>query len=96
MRNLAKKTDLKVNYSLAIAKNIEITYNYIKNRHSQTEIMERSRIIATIGPACDDVETLVEMINAGMDVARLNYSHGDFEGKAKTIANLREAEKCAR
>ena len=36
---MAKKTDLKVNYSLAIAKNIEITYNYIKNRHSQTEIM---------------------------------------------------------
>ena len=93
MRKLPKKTDLKVNYSLAIAKNIEITSNYIKNRHSHTEIMERSRIIATIGPACDDVETLVEMINAGMDVARLNYSHGDFEGKAKTIANLREAEK---
>ena len=62
---------------------------------AQTGAMERSRIIATIGPSCDNVETLVEMINSGMDVARLNYSHGDFEGKAKTIQNLREAEKIA-
>lgn len=62
---------------------------------AQTSTMERSRIIATIGPSCDNVETLVEMINSGMDVARLNYSHGDFEGKAKTIQNLREAERIA-
>lgn len=52
----------------------------------------RSRIIATIGPASNGVETLKQMIEAGMDIARLNYSHGDFEGKEQTIQNIRSAE----
>ena len=52
----------------------------------------RSRIIATIGPASDNVDTLAEMMQAGMNIARLNYSHGDFEGKERTIQNIREAE----
>jgi pyruvate kinase len=53
----------------------------------------RSRIIATIGPASDNVETLKQMIEGGMDIARLNYSHGDFSGKEETIQNIRSAEK---
>ena len=53
----------------------------------------RSRIIATIGPARDNVEALKQMIEAGMDIARLNYSHGDFKGKEKTIQNIRAAEE---
>ena len=53
----------------------------------------RSRIIATIGPASDNVETLRQMIEGGMDIARLNYSHGDFSGKEKTIQNIRSAEE---
>ena len=52
----------------------------------------RSRIIATIGPASDKVDTLAEMMQAGMNIARLNYSHGDFEGKEQTIQNIRDAE----
>ena len=52
----------------------------------------RSRIIATIGPASDNVDTLAEMMQAGMNIARLNYSHGDFKGKERTIQNIREAE----
>ena len=52
----------------------------------------RSRIIATIGPASDHVDTLAEMMQAGMNIARLNYSHGDFEGKELTIRNIRQAE----
>ena len=53
--------------------------------------MRRTKIVATIGPACDDHETLGRMIEAGMDVARLNFSHGTPEEKAQTAARLRTA-----
>ncbi len=53
--------------------------------------MRRTKIVATIGPACDDHETLVRMIDAGMDVARLNFSHGTPQEKAETAARLRTA-----
>ena len=51
----------------------------------------RTKIVATIGPACNDHETLVEMVDAGMDVARLNFSHGTPEQHAETCARVRTA-----
>ena len=51
----------------------------------------KTKIVATIGPASDDVKTLEEMIRAGMDVARINFSHGDFSGHSVTIGRIREA-----
>lgn len=53
--------------------------------------MRRTKIVATIGPACDDPETLLRMVEAGMDVARLNFSHGTPQEKAETAARLRKA-----
>ena len=41
--------------------------------------MRRTKIVATIGPACDDLETLREIFLRGVDVARLNFSHGNHE-----------------
>src|SRR5271168_2795768 len=52
--------------------------------------MRRTKIVATIGPASREPETLLRMIEAGMDVARLNYSHGTLEEHAETVGRLRE------
>ena len=53
--------------------------------------MRRTKIVATIGPASKDPDTLLAMVNAGMDVARLNYSHGTLEQHAETVQLVREA-----
>jgi pyruvate kinase len=54
-------------------------------------VTRRTKIVATIGPASRDRETLVRMVDAGMDVARLNFSHGDAEQHADTARRVREA-----
>jgi pyruvate kinase len=51
----------------------------------------KTKIICTLGPASQSVEQLVELIQAGMDVARLNFSHGTYEDHLKSINNVREA-----
>jgi pyruvate kinase len=51
----------------------------------------RTKIIATIGPASQAAETLVRMIQAGMDVVRLNFSHGTHEIHKLVLENVREA-----
>ncbi|WP_078556905.1 pyruvate kinase [Bacillus alkalicellulosilyticus] len=53
--------------------------------------MRKTKIVCTIGPASESLEKLTELIEAGMNVARLNFSHGDFEEHGARIKNLREA-----
>jgi pyruvate kinase len=53
--------------------------------------MRRTKIVATIGPASREPETLLRMVEAGMDVARLNYSHGTLDEHAETIRRVRDA-----
>jgi len=53
--------------------------------------MRRTKIVATIGPASRDPEVLVRMVEAGMDVARLNFSHGSAEEHAETADRVRAA-----
>lgn len=52
--------------------------------------MRRTKIIATLGPASHSPEVIRQMILAGMDVARLNFSHGTYEEHAWVIGNLRK------
>jgi pyruvate kinase len=55
----------------------------------------RTKIVATIGPASREPEVLVRMVEAGMDVARLNFSHGTAELHAETAQRVREAAERA-
>jgi len=52
----------------------------------------RTKIVATIGPASDSPEMLARLIRAGMNVARLNMSHGTFEQHGQLIGRIRDAE----
>jgi len=54
-------------------------------------VQRHTKIVATIGPASRDPETLVRMVAAGMDVARLNFSHGTADEHAETARRVREA-----
>ncbi|XP_072385591.1 pyruvate kinase-like isoform X2 [Diabrotica undecimpunctata] len=59
--------------------------------NSRASFIRLSGIICTIGPASRDPEVLVEMMESGMNCARLNFSHGSHEYHAETIANIRKA-----
>ena len=53
----------------------------------------RTKIVATVGPACDTYEKLLELVKAGVNVFRLNFSHGSHEDKAKIIDHIRNINK---
>ncbi len=57
--------------------------------------MRRAKIVATLGPSSDTVQKIQDLIEAGMNVARVNMSHGTHEAHAKVIANIREASSLA-
>lgn len=52
--------------------------------------MRKTKIVCTIGPAVDDYQKLVELCKAGMNVARINFSHGDYEEQAKRIELIKQ------
>src|SRR5262249_59828750 len=53
--------------------------------------MRRTKITATIGPACCNPAVITRMVRAGMDVARLNFSHGTYRDHARAIRQIRDA-----
>lgn len=55
--------------------------------------MKKTKIVATIGPKTESVEMLSKMLNAGMNIMRLNFSHGDFAEHQNRVNNLREVMK---
>lgn len=60
---------------------------------TRNKTLRKTKIVATVGPACDDAETLGAMVQAGMNVARLNFSH---ENHASHAARLRLIKRAAR
>ncbi|KAA9017036.1 pyruvate kinase [Niallia endozanthoxylica] len=53
--------------------------------------MRKTKIVCTIGPASESVEMLTQLMEAGMNVARLNFSHGNYTEHGERIQNIREA-----
>jgi pyruvate kinase len=53
--------------------------------------MRRAKIVCTLGPATESLEQIQALVDAGMDVARINRSHGEASEHAKVIANVRSA-----
>ena len=56
-------------------------------------ISKKTKIVATLGPASSSVDVLREMLIAGLDVARINFSHGSHEIHAATIKNIRQVDE---
>jgi pyruvate kinase len=70
--------------------------NITKYLHKQMDkeagidhVMHRTKIVATVGPACDTYDKLLELVKAGVNVFRLNFSHGTHEDKAAIIEHIR-------
>lgn len=55
--------------------------------------MRKTKIVCTIGPASENIETLTKLMENGMNVARLNFSHGDYKEHGARIDHIREAAK---
>ena len=55
--------------------------------------MKRTKIVATVGPACDSYDQLLALVKAGVNVFRLNFSHGSHEDKGKIIEHIRNINK---
>jgi pyruvate kinase len=55
--------------------------------------LRRAKLVCTLGPACDSLAGLEALIDAGMDVARLNFSHGSHEAHGAQLSRLRQASE---
>src|SRR4051794_9751551 len=53
-------------------------------------MLRRTKIVATLGPATDDEKVLTELVKAGVDVARINFSHGKAEDHARRVQLVRQ------
>ena len=55
--------------------------------------MRKTKIICTIGPSTDNEEMLKQLMLGGMDVARINFSHGTHEAAAETVARIKKVRE---
>ena len=77
-----------------MSKNLDKYYHSQMNRVAGIEhTSHRTKIVATVGPACDTYEKLMELIKVGVNIFRLNFSHGTHEDKAKIIDYIRQINK---
>ena len=96
-REILKRLDNYPNVLGVLAKpfDFDALFKQLASIPSQTHtsVNKKAKIVCTIGPASNTPEILGKMILAGMDVARLNFSHGSYEAHEATLLAVREAEK---
>lgn len=77
-----------------MSKNVD---KYLHKQMDKTAGIEhtyhRTKVVATVGPACDSYDQLLELVKAGVNVFRLNFSHGSHEDKARIIEFIRQINK---
>ncbi len=74
-----------------MSKNVDKYYHKTMNKLAGIEhSSHRTKIVATVGPACDTYEKLLELVQVGVNVFRLNFSHGSHENKAEIIKHIRK------
>ncbi|RYY88146.1 MAG: pyruvate kinase [Chitinophagaceae bacterium] len=77
-----------------MSKNVGKYYHKQMDRNAGIEhTYHRTKIVATVGPACDTYDKLLELIKCGVNVFRLNFSHGTHEDKLKIIEFIRQINK---
>ncbi|XP_030573401.1 pyruvate kinase-like [Drosophila novamexicana] len=89
VRNMSEKTQPVVQKAKS-----QLEHSCLIEYNAPTNTRRLSTIICTIGPASRSVEMLMKLLEAGMNLARLNFSHGSHEYHAETVANLRQAVEC--
>lgn len=62
-------------------------------KESSVKCMKKTKIICSIGPASNEVEVMAKMVDAGMNVARINFSHATIEEREKVVSSVKEVRK---
>jgi len=65
-------------------------HKQMDHEKSREHSNHKTKIVATVGPACDTYEKLLALVQAGVNVFRLNFSHGSHEDKARIIQHIRQ------
>ena len=74
-----------------MSKNIDkYIYGQMDKKAGLEHTFHRTKIVATVGPACDTYDKLLSLVKAGVNVFRLNFSHGSHEDKTKIIEHIRK------
>jgi len=77
-----------------MSKNIgKYLHHFPDKEAAVNHVMHRTKIVATVGPACNRYDKLLELVKAGVNVFRLNFSHGNHEDKLEVIEHIRNINK---
>jgi len=68
-------------------------YKQMDNKAGIAHSQKRTKIVATVGPACDTYDKLLDLVKAGVNVFRLNFSHGAYDAKLQIIEHIRLMNK---